>query len=49
MSVARLEARIAIMRLIQRFPNMQLIGERLRGGRARFRGFRELWAGTRPS
>lgn len=44
MSVARLEARIAILRLIQRFPNMQLTGERLRGGRARFRGFRELWA-----
>jgi cytochrome P450 len=46
MSVARLEARIAILRLIQRFPNMQLTGERLRGGRARFRGFRELWAET---
>jgi len=44
MSVARLEARIAILRLIQRFPNMKLTGERLRGGRARFRGFRELWA-----
>ena len=44
MSVARLEARIAILRLILRFPNMHLTGERLRGGRARFRGFRELWA-----
>ena len=44
MSVARLEARIAILRLIQRFPDMQLTGERVRGGRARFRGFRSLWA-----
>src|SRR3569833_1594380 len=49
MSVARLEARIAVMRLIQRKPNKQLTGERLRGGRARFRGFRELWAETRHS
>jgi cytochrome P450 len=44
MSVARLEARIAILRLIERFPDMQLTGERVRGGRARFRGFRSLWA-----
>jgi cytochrome P450 len=49
MSVARLEARIAIFRLLQRFPNMRLTGERLRGGRARFRGFRELWAETRSA
>jgi cytochrome P450 len=42
MSVARLEAQVAIPRLIQRFPKMQLIGEGLRGGRARFRGFRSL-------
>jgi len=44
MSVARLEARVAIPRLIQRFPGLQLSGERVRGGRARFRGFRSLWA-----
>jgi len=44
MSVARLEARIAIQRLIERFPDMQLTGEHVRGGRARFRGFRSLWA-----
>jgi cytochrome P450 len=44
MSVARLEARIAIARLIQRFPDIHLTGERVRGGRARFRGFRSLWA-----
>jgi cytochrome P450 len=44
MSVARLEAQVAILKLIQRFPEMQLTGERLRGGRARFRGFRSLWA-----
>ena len=49
MSVARLEARIAILRFIQRFPNVQLTGELLRGGRARFRGFRALWAEARPA
>lgn len=42
MSVARLEAQVAISRLIQRFPGMQLTGQAMRGGRARFRGFRSL-------
>jgi cytochrome P450 len=42
MSVARLEAQVAILRLIQRFPGMQLTGGAVRGGRARFRGFRLL-------
>lgn len=42
MSVARLEAQIAIPRLIQRFPRVQLVGTPVRGGRARFRGFRSL-------
>lgn len=44
MSVARIEARIAILRLIQRFPEMKLTGELTRGARARFRGFSSLWA-----
>jgi cytochrome P450 len=42
MSVARLEAQIAIPRLIHRFPGLQLSGEPTRAGRARFRGFRSL-------
>jgi len=42
MSVARLEAQVAIFRLIRRFPGMQLTGVAMRGGRARFRGFRSL-------
>jgi cytochrome P450 len=47
MSVARLEAQVAIPRLIHRFPSMQLAGEPVRGGRARFRGFRSLPALSR--
>jgi cytochrome P450 len=39
MSVARLEAQVAILRLVQRFPKMRLTGESARGRRARFRGF----------
>lgn len=42
MSVARLEAQIAIPRLIQRFRGVELTGAAVRGGRARFRGFRSL-------
>lgn len=42
MSVARLEAQVAILRLVQRFPRMQLTGAPVRGGRARFRGFTSL-------
>jgi cytochrome P450 len=42
MSVARLEAQVAILRLIRRFPKVQLSGRPVRGGRARFRGFRSL-------
>lgn len=47
MSVARLEAQIAIPRLIHRFPHVQLAAEPIRGGRARFRGFRSLPASVR--
>jgi cytochrome P450 len=39
LSLARLEGRIAISRFVQRFPRYRLVGEPVRGGRARFRGF----------
>ncbi|MFM0329904.1 cytochrome P450 [Paraburkholderia strydomiana] len=39
LSLARLEARIAIGRFVQRFPAYRLDGEPTRGGRVRFRGF----------
>jgi cytochrome P450 len=39
LSLARLEARIAIGRFVQRFPSYRLSGEPVRGGRVRFRGF----------
>lgn len=42
MNVARLEARIAIGRLVQRFPKLDLAGPALRDPRVRFRGFRSL-------
>ncbi|HUI59391.1 MAG TPA: cytochrome P450 [Steroidobacteraceae bacterium] len=47
MSVARLEAQIAILRTVQRFPGLHLTGGAVRGGRARFRGFRSLPAACR--
>ncbi|WP_341312254.1 cytochrome P450 [Paraburkholderia sp. IMGN_8] len=39
LSLARLEARIAIGRFVQRFPAYRLDGAPTRGGRVRFRGF----------
>jgi cytochrome P450 len=42
MAVARLEGRIAIARAVQRFPNLRLEGDPVRGRRARFRGFTSL-------
>ncbi|MFM0439837.1 cytochrome P450 [Paraburkholderia strydomiana] len=39
LSLARLEARIAVGRFVQRFPAYRLDGEPTRGGRVRFRGF----------
>jgi cytochrome P450 len=42
MAVARLEARIAIAKLVERFPGLQFNGEPLRAQRARFRGFTSL-------
>jgi len=42
MNLARLEARVALSRLLARFPDYALDGEPTRGGRARFRGFLHL-------
>jgi cytochrome P450 len=42
MNVARLEARIAIGRLVARFPRLSLAGAPERDRRVRFRGFRHL-------
>ncbi len=42
LNIARLEGRIAIGRLLARFPRYRLAGEPVRGGRARFRGFLSL-------
>ncbi|MEM1197737.1 MAG: cytochrome P450 [Pseudomonadota bacterium] len=42
LSLARLEGKIAIGRFLQRFPDYGLCGDRVRGGRARFRGFLKL-------
>jgi cytochrome P450 len=39
MTLARMEGRIAIGRLMQRFPSLQPKGSPVRGGRARFRGY----------
>jgi cytochrome P450 len=41
-SLARMEGRIAISRLLARFPNYQLSGSPARTGRVRFRGFSHL-------
>jgi hypothetical protein len=42
MNVARLEARIAISRLLARFPHVCADGEAQRDRRVRFRGLRHL-------
>ncbi|MFL6683183.1 MAG: cytochrome P450 [Paraburkholderia graminis] len=42
LSLARLEARIAIGRFVRRFPSYRLDGQPTRGGRVRFRGFAEV-------
>jgi len=39
MSLARMEARIAIGQLVSRFRTIERAGDAIRGGRARFRGF----------
>ena len=42
MNLARLEARVALSRFLARFPDYELSGDPVRGGRARFRGFLHL-------
>jgi cytochrome P450 len=42
MALARLEGAIAISRFLARFPNYELRGAPLRGGRVRFRGFLQV-------
>jgi len=42
MSLARMEGRIAIGRLLARFPEVHASAPFVRGGRARFRGFLSL-------
>ena len=42
LTLARMEGRIAISRFLQRFPNYLLGGNRVLGGRIRFRGYAEL-------
>jgi cytochrome P450 len=42
MSLARMEARVAIGKLVTRFPTIRHAGDPVRGGRARFRGFLHL-------
>jgi cytochrome P450 len=42
MNVARMEGRIALARLLARFPKIELNGEPERDRRIRFRGFRKL-------
>ena len=39
MSLARMEAQVAIDALLRRFATIERAGEFVRGGRARFRGF----------
>ena len=42
MSLARMEGKVAIGKLVARFPRIELAGTPKRGGRARFRGFNSL-------
>ncbi len=42
MSVARLEGKIAIARIVERFPELRLTGDAVRSRRARFRGFESI-------
>jgi len=42
MGVARLEAQVAVLRVLQKLPELRLRGEGQRGARARFRGFVSL-------
>jgi cytochrome P450 len=42
LNLARLEAQVALSSFLARFPDYELAGEAVRGGRARFRGFLHL-------
>lgn len=42
LTVARLETRIALSKLFQRYPALSLAGQPIRAQRARFRGFQQL-------
>jgi cytochrome P450 len=42
MNVARMEARIAIRGLLERFPRMELVSQPLRDRRVRFRGYQSI-------
>jgi cytochrome P450 len=42
MGVARLEAQVALLRMLQKLPGLRLSGDAQRGARARFRGFVSL-------
>ncbi len=42
LNVARLEARVALIRLFERFPDLRPAGKARRARRARFRGFEQL-------
>mgnify|MGYP001765171441 FL=1 len=42
MNLGRLEGKVAVERLLARFPNYSFTGPRVRGGRARFRGYLSL-------
>ena len=42
LNLARLEAQVALSTFLARFPDYELSGEPVRGGRARFRGFLHL-------
>ncbi len=46
LTLGRLEARVAILRFLQRFPGYELAAPAMRGGRVRFRGY--LHAPCRP-
>jgi cytochrome P450 len=49
LSLARLEARVAVQGFLERFPNYQLTQAPVRGGRARFRGFLSAKFVAQPS
>lgn len=48
LTLARLEGRIAIQSLLERFPNYRISDNRENGGRMRFRGYATLPARLRP-